>query len=80
LENDHKLTAFQRGRLWSTQCSVYGRGVGGAWSTTTSVLGVKKQHYTFVAYLSTHSVWSELTSHNALRPKRARPNVISWLR
>jgi len=27
-------------RLWA-----YGRGVGGAWSTTTSVLGVKKQHF-----------------------------------
>ena len=25
----------------------YGRGVGRAWSTTTSVLGVKKQHSTF---------------------------------
>ena len=27
-------------RIWA-----YGRGVGGAWSTTTSVLGVKKQHF-----------------------------------
>ena len=47
LESDHKLTAFQRGRLWSTtmlRIWAYGRGVGGDWSTTTSVLGVKKQH------------------------------------
>ena len=50
-ESDHKLTASQRGRLWSTTMFVvvsymaYGRGVGGAWSTTTSVLGVKKQHF-----------------------------------
>jgi len=54
LESDHKLTAFQRGRLWSTtmfRIWAYGQGVGGAWSTTTSVLGVKKQHFNVIVTL-----------------------------
>ena len=49
LENDHELAvaASQRSRLWLTtmfRIWAYGRDVGGAWSTTISVLGVKKQH------------------------------------
>ena len=39
---------FQRRRLWSTtifRIWAYGRGVGGAWSTTPSVLGVKNSTY-----------------------------------
>jgi len=55
LENDHKLTASQRGNLRSTtmfRIWAYGRGVGGAWSTTTSVvLGVKKLHYNSTVYV-----------------------------
>jgi len=41
-ESDHKQTASQRGRLWSTTMFVVVSYMGGAWSTTTSVLGVKK--------------------------------------
>ena len=45
LENDHKLTASERGRLWSTTMFHIWAGVGGAWSTTIIVLGVKNSTF-----------------------------------
>jgi len=81
LENDHKLTASQRGRLWTTTMFhiwAYGQGVGGAWSTTTSVLGVKKLHLhvCIVVLCGFHQacsryIWPSRTASRCLR----RPDI-----